>query len=410
MSGAEGRMTPVVLTWFPLVVRPRPPGLPLEARITELTGLAAEPASGTARERASRAAEVLNKAALIASDCGMPALARDLCHRQRALFDQATPLPGWAIRLALQPILNIPRQRIREGQGQDACAMLETLYQAARQRTSAGIDGQTVDLSAITRTPEDHKTVCTLIWAALLADGTRALALAGRWKEAADHAATHRGTGKRLLDGRQAAILALLHDGQRGKAADMVEQATITSPCEHAVQALLRVLCLHPASPNAGHHAGTMLAAARTVLEDPDRSTALARARIGMTALDLAPSSGHLRTRPLREALITTASNDGYVARDMLAHHHACQSLTAAQHRDLRNLVQASGLGAGTIPRRLHDQLMTAVDRAENTLNHELAIACSRPPPSRPRLTGPRRLACPTASPPGPTTSRAMTS
>lgn len=114
MGSAEDRIGPGVLTWFPLVLRPRPPGLPLEARIAELTGLA-RPADGTAHQRVSRAAEVLNKAALIASDCGMPGLARALCHRQHELFDRARPLPPWAAQLALQPILNIPRQLIREG-------------------------------------------------------------------------------------------------------------------------------------------------------------------------------------------------------------------------------------------------------------------------------------------------------
>ena len=70
------------LAWFPLVQRPRPPGLPLQARIAELAALAARTGQGTRQEQATSAARVLNKAALIASDCGVPALARDLCRRQ----------------------------------------------------------------------------------------------------------------------------------------------------------------------------------------------------------------------------------------------------------------------------------------------------------------------------------------
>jgi hypothetical protein len=377
MISEEDRIEPVILAWFPLVVRPRPPGLPLEARISELTALTTVPAAGTAHERASRAAEVLNKAALITSDCAMPALARSLCHRQRELFDHATPLPSWATRLGLQPILNIPRQLIREGQGQDAYAMLETLYQAARHRASTVIDGQAIDLGAITRAPDDHKTVCTLIWAALLADGTRALAQAGRWKEAADLASAHRGAGRRLLDGRQATIIALLHDGQPAKAAAAARHAAITEPWEQAVQALLQVLCQRWANGRRDSKAAiTMLSASLALAEQHDPSTALARARIGMTALDLAGSGHAWQSRPLRVALIASAAGDAYIARDMLARHEADQSLRSAERQGLDNTLHTSGLGAGTIPERLYRQLTAAVDCAETTLKNELDRTC----------------------------------
>lgn len=375
----EDRLTPgVTLTWFPLVVRPRPPGLPLETRIAELTRLAARPAEGTRHDQMSRAAEVLNKAALITSDCGMPGLARALCHRQHELFDRARPLPAWAAQLALQPILNIPRQLIREGQGHDAYAMLQTLCQAARERTTAVIDGRPVDLSTITCAPDDNKTVRTLIWTALLADGTRALAQAGRWQEAAGHAARHRGIGNQLLDGRQAAILALLHDGQPGEAAVMVEQSTITEPWEHAVQSLLRVLCLHTAGTDTGHHVATMLMTARALMQERDRSTTVTRTRIGMTALDLAGTQDDPQSRPLSAALVATAAGDGYAARDALSHHRIRQSLTTGQRQHLQDLVRACGLGAGRIPERLHDQLMTAVSCAETALKKGLEL-----PPDR---------------------------
>jgi len=375
----EDRLIPgVTLTWFPLVVRPRPPGLPLETRIAELTRLAATPAEGTRHDQVSRAAEVLNKAALITSDCGMPGLARALCHRQHELFDRARPLPAWAAQLALQPILNIPRQLIREGQGHDAYAMLQTLYQAARERTTAVINGRPVDLSTITCAPDDNKTVRTLIWTALLADGTRALALAGRWQEAAGHAATHRGIGNRLLDGRQAAILALLHDGQPGEAAVMVEQSTITEPWEHAAQCLLRVLCLHTAGTDTGHHVATMLVTARTLMQERDRSTTVPRTRIGMTALDLAGTQDDPQSRPLSAELVATAAGDGYAARDALFHHRICQSLTTGQRQHLQDIVRACGLAAGTIPQRLHGQLMTAVSCAETTLKNVLKLAPDR--------------------------------
>jgi hypothetical protein len=372
MSRAEDQAGQVVLTWFPLIARPRPPALPLDTRIATLSELAARPLEGTCHERMERAAEVLNKAALITSDCGMPGLARALCHRQHELFDRARPLPSWAAKLALQPILNIPRQLIREGQGNDAYAMLECLYQAARQRTAAVLDGRPVDLSTVTLAPDDHKTVCTLIWAALLADGTRALALAGRWREAADHAAQHRGVGMRLLDGRQAAILAQAHGGQVGEAAAMVEQSTITEPWEHAVQALLRVVCMQMAGTTARPHIAAMLTAARALTEERDQSTAVMRTRAGLIALDLAGTGDEPQVRPLCAALIAAAACDAYAARDVLTRHLACQSITAKERLDLYDLVQASGLGAGTIPKSMHDRLLAAVDCAEIILKREL--------------------------------------
>ncbi|MET9869037.1 hypothetical protein ABZZ16_23195, partial [Streptomyces sp. NPDC006386] len=63
---------------FPLVARPRPACPPLADRVREITDLAA----AAKRDNTVNSATVaLNKAALIASDCGMPDLARALCWR-----------------------------------------------------------------------------------------------------------------------------------------------------------------------------------------------------------------------------------------------------------------------------------------------------------------------------------------
>jgi hypothetical protein len=379
MDNTQDPLAPFpALTWFPLVARPRPPGLPLDARIAELTDLAARSSEGTRHQRMSRAAEVLNKAALIASDCGMPATARALCHRQYELFDRARPLPDWAAQLALQPILNIPRQMIREGRGQDAYTMLETLYHAARERTTAIIDGQPIDLSTITSAPDDHKTVCTLMWAALLADGTRALALAGRWREAANYAAAHRGTGQRLLDGRQAAILALAQEGQADQAATMVEESMIAQPWERAVQSLLRFLCLRAAGTDASRHVAAMLEDALELVQRRERSTVVMCTRTGIIALDLAGTVHDLRSLPLHGALLTTAANDAYAARDILSHPTMGESLPAGQRSELRNLVLACSLGTGTVPEPLNSRLMAAVVCAETALSRELQQERSR--------------------------------
>jgi hypothetical protein len=319
---------------------------------------------------------VCNKAALIASDCAIPELARELCHRQHALFAQAGPLPDWAVKLSLQPVLNIARQLIREGDAHGAYTMLEHLHQAARRRTDTiNIDGRPIALSTLTNTPDAHKTVCTLIWAALLADGTRALALAGRWREAADRAAEHRGVGDRLLDGRQAAILALLHEGRAEQAAAMAEHSTITEPWEHAVQSLLRVLCLRATGADTADHHTTMLTAAHTLTQQQDPSTALPRTRIALTALDLASTPDEAQLQTVRASAISNAAQDAYTVRDLLEHPQTRAALTTRQRHDLTALARACGLGTGLIPSKLHHQMSAAVERAETTLTHALRQA-----------------------------------
>lgn len=374
MSRREAPLAPVVLSWFPLVVRPRPPCRPLAARAAELTSLAASPGPGTAHERASRAAEVLNKAALITSDCGLTRTALELCRRQHELFSQVPFPPAWATPLALQPLLNIPRQLIREGHGLDAYQILEALYQAAREKASAVIAGQEFDLSTITRTPDAHKTACTQIWAALLADGTRALGRAGLWKQAANHATTHRGIGKRLLDGRQAAVLALIQDGQLDDATAMTDQAAIAESWEQSVGILLRVLCLRAGKRDTGPEPTlTMLATAAALAKEPNSPTALGRARIYLAALDLSRSKHPAQSCALRaDRLISAAADDAYIARDILALHEAHPILTDTEVPELERIVRAAGLDAGTLPEPLHDMVSAAVDRAETTLNEQL--------------------------------------
>ncbi|MEU5900312.1 hypothetical protein [Streptomyces venezuelae] len=359
--------------WFPLIQRPRPPALPLTTRISQLTDLAAQPATGDLHQQATRAAEVCNKAALIASDCAVPDLARDLCWSQYEVFDQARPLPPWAVKLALQPVLNIARQHIREGDGNRAYAMLDTLLRAARTRTCAEITGRTVNLHTLTGSADEHKTLCTLVWAALLADGTRALTQAGRWREAAEAAAAHRGVGVRLLDGRQITILALAHDGQHDEATTLVESSQPAEPWEEAVQSLLRASCRDFADAVPAPHLEDMLTAALALQQLAAPSTTVFRTRVGITALALAASHTSQRIRPLHAGILTMAHADAYAARDALAHPQIQRAMTTGQRRTLTSLVRNAGLDAGTIPAPLRSELTRAAASAEDRLRLCLA-------------------------------------
>jgi len=358
------------LSWFPLVPRPRPPCRPLQERVAELTSLAADTEHGTCQQRATRAAEVLNKAALIASDCGITDLARELCRRQYELFARSAPLPAWAVRLALQPVLNIPRQLIRDNRADDAHVMLQALHHGAVSRTAVAVEGTHIDFAALTTTADGHREARTLTRMALLGDGTRALARAGRWAEAAERAVAHRGTGARLLDGRQAAILALLTNGHPSEAAAITERSQPAQPWEHTVQAVLRVLCRHAAGDAPEPATTVMLAIACVLVRAHDPATAVARSRIGLVAVDLAGTSDPVRTSALHEALIASGTTDGYAARDLLASPFMSEAITSPHHLELQALIRMCGLSAGSIPRHLRFQLTDASDRAACALVH----------------------------------------
>ena len=359
----------VDLAWFPLVPRPRPPGLPLEARVAELDhpgrqrGTGNSP--GTRRPARPRSSTRPPSSPPTAASPTWPA---SCAAASTSYSPSPAPLPGWAVRLALQPVLNIPRQLIRDGHGDDAHAMLEALHQAALSRAVAVIDGMRIDFGTLTSTADGHKEACTLTWTALLADGTRALAQAGRWTEAAEHAAAHRGTGARLLDGRQAAILALLADGQR-RTRPRRWSSSRPSPNPGSTPSRQCSASCASAPPGTDHTViTTMIAAAVELAQAPDLTTVLTRIRIGLTALDVARASDDLLGNSLRTELIAIATSDAYAAREILAHPQIRHTLTTGQRENLDGIVGACGLGARTIGSGRHERLMAAAAAAETVL------------------------------------------
>ena len=66
------------LRCLPLTGRPRPACRPLPERVAEVSGIARAACQADAGALAE-ASHAMNKAALIASDCGLQDLARDLC-------------------------------------------------------------------------------------------------------------------------------------------------------------------------------------------------------------------------------------------------------------------------------------------------------------------------------------------
>lgn len=354
---------------FPLVSRAKPAGRTLTSRIASLRDTQREPDSADHYTQVARASEVFNVAALIASDCGMPDLARSLCWQQYDIFDAARPLPAPIAKLALQPVLNIARQMIRDGDGEAAYATLVNLFHAARSRGTVSVAGRSIDLADVTVLPEDHKTICTQLWGAILADGTRALVQAGRWTQAATAVAAHRGVGARLLDGRQVTIMSLLQRGHRDQAIAMVDESTITEPWEKSVAAVLRTYCLQENVNSARKDLEAAVTEALTLARQVEPSTVVFRTRVALTALDLAEPHESLDRSQLGRAVVRQACTDAYAAKEALGSTALRAAITTQAERRLADVVEPSGLGCGPMPAHLLDDLTTSVQTADDKLH-----------------------------------------
>jgi hypothetical protein len=353
---------------FPLTPRPKPPCRPLEQRLDRAARLAGQ-AQTAGADAPLRAAEACNLAALIASDCAMPDLARDLCWQQFDACTTAGPYGEIGAKLVLQPLVNLARLRIRDSDGDSGYQVLQSLYAAARSpQGQAIIEGRAVSIGTLIA-PGSRETLAQWLWAVLLSDGLRALCRAGRWTDALRQAQEHDGIGQRLLDGRQAAILALAADGRKEEAGQLLRQTDATEPWEHAVAACLRALTQHPgrAAP-----AGDAAELARTYLALDEPGHAMFTACLGLTVAELTAPHDSRSGVVSKVTRIAAQSRDAYVAREILSsparplvpqdaltqlHGTVCQSglghpLTAAQGRRLASSVlsAAAALAAGLPP------------------------------------------------------------
>jgi hypothetical protein len=363
-------MLPAIAGRIPLVRRTKAPALPLDERIDHLTGLTIAPAGASHHDRLARACGVLNYAALIASDVGLPDLASDLCWRQHQIFADARRLSGPIAVMSLMPLVNLSRLLTRDGDGDAAYDLLVRLNHAARQQNKTEIDGRTIDLSPLTGTDEDHRTVCQELYVTLLVDGARALARIGRWTEAANTMAHHNGIGNRLLDGRQIKIMALMEQGQHQQARDLIDTTEPTEPWETHIAQLLRAHCHTAQAPLPQADLDHAWDAAAALLADPEPSTAVFQTRAGLSALEL--NADGRQSSALAEALADAARLDAYAAREMLHHPLARPVLSTEQASALRSAVQAAGLGASALSAGHQRSLSEAVAVGEAELKQLL--------------------------------------
>ncbi|MEU7590388.1 hypothetical protein AB0A95_29355 [Micromonospora sp. NPDC049230] len=345
---------------FPLVARKRPPAKPLDARVDRLVRL-----TETAHRESDpdKASMVFNGAALIASDCGDPHLARTWCRRHARLYLNQAPLNGYTARFALEPVVNLARLRIREGDGEGAYRLLTHLHAAIVGGTHALLDDLEIHPRHLPTDHEELNQIRSWLRDTLLSDGTRALALAGRWDDAATHVRRYDGIGPTLLDGRQVAVVAHLLRDEGPSAAALLTATKVETPWEQAVHGLLK--------------SWQELAAGRTHVNHADliervsvvpRTTGLTvfRVRLGLAALDLSVDLPIDVVDGLTKQLVADAvhDEDANAARDLINH----SAVAADSHGTLRPLLKASGLDQGYLPATASDQLSVALDLAGSVI------------------------------------------
>ncbi|WP_043680790.1 hypothetical protein [Streptomyces xylophagus] len=364
---------------FPLVARFRPACLPLPQRVRALADLADTAVKKTDQGLASA---VYNQAALIASDLGLPDLAREMCHQHAAAYLDACPLPGMSAIRGLEPVVNLARLQIRAGHGDVGRRRLLDLYKTVEAGAAARFEGIAVP-AELTATADDRHEVRAWLWRVLLADGTRTFTAEGRWAEALTHIEAHRGVGKRMLDGRQVAVLAALVEGDTTRATALLAPTMPGDPWEQAVTGCLSVLCRREAGQPFDGHLASLVTTYSERKSEPGMT--VFDTRLGLTVLDAIDFADVPAAHRIVEDLHrrTADAEDGYAARENLAHPLFTTLATERQVQDCRALVSACGLGAGILPKELQGELTAALRASDRVIRRSLGHP-SEPGPKSP--------------------------
>ncbi|MET9218592.1 hypothetical protein ABZX65_07365 [Streptomyces sp. NPDC003300] len=349
---------------FPLVARFRPACLPPPDRVQALADLASRAAEQNDQGLAST---VFNQAALLASDVGLPDLARSICHRHAQAYLTAGPLPAMSAIRGLEPLINLARLQIRAGNPDNARQRLLDLYEAVGTGTPVTFEGITVP-DNLTHTDKDRHEVHAWLWRVLLADGTRTLTTTGRWPEALAHIERHHGIGTRMLDGRQVAIVAALTEGRTDRAAALLTTTAPGEPWEQIVTICLTVFCRRDADQAVDGQVAHLVNVYLGHVAKPGLT--IFDIRLGLTAFDAACTPAHPEARKLAEDIVRRAidAHDGYAARELAMHPVAVALVAATQAQDCRDLIRTCALGVGTIPDELQATLSGALDTAGRVL------------------------------------------
>jgi hypothetical protein len=326
---------------FPLIARPRPRCLPLPARLRAIENLAQAAQREAYRGLASSA---FNQAALLASDLGLPGLARQWCRQHATAYLRASPLGGMDAIRGLEPLVNLARLQIRARHADQGHQLLLALYRAVSEGSTAEIDG--ISLPAhLTATRPDQAEVRQWLWRVIVADGTRALTSAGRWQDALTHLQRHRGVGNRMLDGRQVAVLTRMTTGDCSGARRLLVSTQPGEPWENAVTACLTALCHSPRQHASEQDIDALVDRCRQVDLEP---TLIAfRTRLMLSVLDATYPLNHPGVNTLTASVASQILDleDGYAAREVLSHSLCTSRLNDNQNQRLADTVAACALG-----------------------------------------------------------------
>ncbi|MFH8737611.1 hypothetical protein [Streptomyces sp. NPDC017964] len=340
--------------YFPLIARPRPACAPLPARVAHLVDLSDKAAATKNQVQASLA---FNQAALLASDIGLPELAREMCHQHASAYLHACPLDATSAKHALEPVVNLARLQIRAARADDGRRQLLDLFDAVSAGRAAEVDGLTIPSDLTTDTGRTDARAW--LWAVVLADGARTHTTAGRWTDALAHMEAHRGIGTRMLDGRQVAVLAALAAGTASDAETLLADTDRGEEWEQEVTTCLTLLCRRALGKNADSLLGELVES-----YDQRRVTGgliVFNIRLGLTLLGLADADSRTARR-LVAALHdrTIATFDGYAARECLTNPAFTRQSSAEQALDCHQVLRASALEA----RVLEGSFLTALTAA----------------------------------------------
>jgi hypothetical protein len=355
---------------FPLVARFRPACLPLPERVHALTELASRAAQ---QNDPGLASTVFNQAALLASDVGLPDLARAMCHRHAQAYLTAAPLPAMSAIRGLEPLINLARLQIRAGHPDDARQRLLDLYEAVSTARPATFEGITVPAD-LTQTAEDRHEVQAWLWRVLIADGTRTLTTTGRWQKALAHIEQHRGVGTRMLDGRQVAVVAALTKGDTDHAADLLASTAPGEPWEQLVTSCLTVFCRRDAGlPVASHITNVVNAYLK---HEAKPGLTVFDIRLGLIATYARGASEHSEMRGIISEMHrrTAAASDGYAAREIMAYPLVAALSTAWEVQHCNDLVRTCAFGRGTQSDEFHADLPAALNKAQEVLTRTVTI------------------------------------
>jgi hypothetical protein len=139
---------------------------------------------GADQDAMTAAAQVYNGAALLASDVGLPDLAREWCWEHARKYLARLPLDSSGAQRALEPVVNLARLRIRAGGGSEAFTMLAALRDGIRTATPTVIDGYELPLDRLAASEWDRVELHRWVWMLCLGDRMRALVAEGRWQDA----------------------------------------------------------------------------------------------------------------------------------------------------------------------------------------------------------------------------------